>query len=394
MNTPTTYKPAVQTVDIPDQIGSLPIFALMKNNLQNISSTAANQVATTPEGKKTVSNLIFWGILGFTGYFLYNNYTKINDLLSGMINMSWQLLVLIGYVAIFIFLYSMRGYIVGWFHKIGAALNRFVSTEIFKKEKAYVQSNAIATLQLKALDADASVTAAENGVTDVEAAQNNALGEAKRNENEAKEKYSYLVQCNNAIQDEIMPALTEAKANKDSAKISSWTRKLSDMTANAAIAKSEYEAATESKNLYAQFANQIAKMIDILRDNAVSARIMAKALRSSIRIIEKKLETTSNINRATKNIAGAFDIKNSWDFDVAMNAVNMAIDQNIAQIKTNIRFADQSRGVIAGTISAGELNSFVTGMKDVKPLNLTEIASSAHELTAEEIVDPTFNILS
>ena len=135
-------------------------------------------------------------------------------------------------------------------------------------------------------------------------------------------------------------------------------------------------------------------MIDILRDNAVSARIMAKALRSSIRIIEKKLETTSNINRATKNIAGAFDIKNSWDFDVAMNAVNMAIDQNIAQIKTNIRFADQSRGVIAGTISAGELNSFVTGMKDVKPLNLTEIASSAHELTAEEIVDPTFNILS
>lgn len=393
MNATTTYKPATQTVDIPDQIGTLPIFALMKNNLQNISSDVANQVATTPEGKKTVSNLVFWAILIVSGYFLYTNYTNINDFLSGMIDMSWQLLVLIGYVAIFVFLYSMRGYFVNWFHKIGASINRFVTTEIFKKEKAYVQSNAIATLQLKALEADKSVTDAENGVTNVEAAQNNALGEAKRNEKEAQEKYSFLVQCNTAIQDEIMPALNEAKKNKDSAKISAWSRKLSDMTANAAIAKSEYEAATESKNLYAQFANQIAKMIDILRDNAVSARIMAKALRSSIRIIEKKLETTSNINRATKNIAGAFDIKNSWDFDVAMNAVNMAIDQNIAQIKTNIRFADQSRGVITGTISAGELNSFVTGMKNVKPLNLTEIASSAHELTAEEIVDPTFNIL-
>jgi hypothetical protein len=268
-----------------------------------------------------------------------------------------------------------------------------VNTEIFKKEKGYVQSNAIATLNMKALEADKSVDAAEKSVTDVEAAKNNALGEAQRNKNEAQEKMSYLSQCNNAIQNEILPKLNDAKAAKDSAKISTWSRKLDDMTANAAIAKSEYVAAMDSQRTYAQFANQIDKMIEILRDNASSARIMAKALRSSIPIIEKKLETTTNINRATQNISAAFQIKDGWKFDVAMNAVNMAIDQNIAQIKTNIRFANQSRGTISGAISADDLNNFVQGMKNVKPLNLIEIGSAAHELTPDEIVDPTFNIL-
>lgn len=392
MNTTTAYKPATQTVDIPDQMGSLPIFSLMKNNIQNISNDVA-QKANTPEGKKTISTIFYWALLIVGGYFLYNNYNNINDFLGGMINMGTQLLVLIGYVVIFIFLYLMRHNFVKWIHQIGNFLHSVVTTEIFKKEQAYVQSNAIATLKLKAIEADNSVNDAEARVTDVEAAGINALGEAHRNKKEAKEKMSYLVQCNNAIKEDIVPNLTAAKTAKDSAKISKWNRTLEDMTANAAIAKSEYEACVESEKLYAQFANQINKMVEILRDNAASARIMAKALRSSIRIIEKKLETTSKINQATQNIAAAFQIKDSWKFDVAMNAVNMAIDQNIAQIKTNIRFADQNRGTISGTISATELDSFVTGMKDVKPLNLVEVSSAAHELTNEEIVDPTFNIL-
>jgi hypothetical protein len=316
-------------------------------------------------------------------------------MLDSWLNLANKLLYLAGYGAIFLIIWLFKDHFVRWITKLGEFADDIFNTEMFKQQKAYTIKNAIPTLHLQAAEAQKAADAAQQKVTEVDAARGNALTEASTNEAESKRQANLIVQINDRIKNDLQPKLDKYNKIGDTINANKVKRTIDDELANATFAESEKQTAIDSAKLYAQWANQVAKMGEILRDNAAGAARMVRGINSTIRVIEKRLQTTNTINAATQSISAAFQIKDSWKFQVAMDAVNSAINYNIAQIHTNIAFADQHRDTAGGSMSADTLNKLASGLKNdgMKSLNLIEISDASHDLTKDEIVDASMNIL-
>ncbi|MNT72350.1 hypothetical protein D3C72_2109390 [compost metagenome] len=74
----------------------------------------------------------------------------------------------------------------------------------------------------------------------------------------------------------------------------------------------------------------------------------------------------------------------------------MAISQNIADIRSNLEFLDQNNSVtVGGTPTQEELNNFIQKVdeRNLKMLNVSNIADANYELKPEQKVDKGFSIL-
>jgi len=211
----------------------------------------------------------------------------------------------------------------------------------------------------------------------------------------AEEKYALVKRlAAEASKKEEMAA--EATAQQQPEKANDSTRQAKETRTKAFLLGKEGEAEEHNARSYAQYANQFAKVIEVLKDNESAARMYVSTLDSSITILQKKLEATQKMKHATEGLADVFNIKDGWVFQEAMSAATQAISQNIASIRSNLEFLDQNNNItVGGAPSQQELDAFVKRVdeRNLTVLNVAAVGSSNYDLNSDEKIDKGFSLL-
>jgi hypothetical protein len=277
--------------------------------------------------------------------------------------------------------------------RIISFLHRLGTTILFKGETSIVRNNPIASLQMLLQDAKDTLKRVKAKIASVDGVRLDMIQSGVHAQDAAQEKYAlakrFTAQAA-SIESELGAAATDAE------KQASLNREAKETRTKAFLLGKEGEAEEQNARSYAQYANQFAKVLEVLRDNESAARIYVSTLDSSISIIAKKMEATNKMKSATDGLAEVFNIKDGWVFQEAMGAATAAISQNIASIRSNLEFLDQNNTVtVGGTPSQEELNAFMQKVdeRQLQMLNVSTVASPAHDLGPDERVDKGFSLL-
>ncbi|MDX2305744.1 MAG: hypothetical protein NW226_23255 [Microscillaceae bacterium] len=358
---------------VPAELKTLPIFQVIGDHLP--------EVAKKPENQKIIAQIFFWAAV------ISGSYVFIT-VLPTLIQYAEQTIWLIVYSILIVVLIMLYPKIISLLYNVGKLL-------IFKGEKALIRSSPIDTLQMLLMDAKDTLKKVKEKISSVEAVQIDMVSNSEASKKEAEEKYTQLKSLTEIAKklDKESQEL-DAQGNKEKARKLEREAKETRLSAN--LRMQEGKASEENARLYAQYANQFAKVTEILRDNESAARIYVSALDSSISIITKKMEATNKMKNATEGLAEVFNIKDSWKFQEAMDAATTAISSNIASIRMNLDFLEESRGTVSGLQpSQADLESFVKEIDGgrLHTLNVSEITDASYELKPSEKVDKGFNLL-
>ncbi|WP_111597060.1 hypothetical protein [Chitinophaga skermanii] len=363
-----------QQVNIPAELKSqLPIFQVIGDHLP--------QQLQTPAAKKTIAAIFFWaGILG--GAFLFYKY------LPMMLEFAGKSILLVVFSIILIVLLMLAPRIIQVLHRLG-------NTLLFKGEKAIIRSNPIETLQMLSRDARDTLKRVKDKIANVDGVRIDMVSSAEAAQKTAEEKYTLAKRFT------VEAANLEEKSGKMAAennqeKANEYSRDAKETRTKAFLLGKEGEAEEHNARSYVQYANQFAKVLEVLKDNESAARIYVSTLDSSISIIAKKLEATQKMKNATEGLAEVFNIKDGWVFQEAMNAATGAISQNIASIRSNLDFLDQNNNItVGGAPSQNELEEFIRKVdeRNLKMLNVAKMSNSYYEMKPEEKVDKGFSLL-
>jgi hypothetical protein len=358
---------------VPPELKSLPIFQIIGDQLPD--------VIKKPENKKIIAQLFFWAAVVAGSYVFI-------QILPQLIQYAQQTIWLVVYSIIIIVLIMLYPRIISLLYTIGKLL-------IFKGEKALIRGNPIETLQMLLIDAKDTLKKVKEKISSVDAVQIEMISNSEASKNETEEKYRQVKSLTEAARnlDEQSKEL-DTQGNKEKARKMEREAKETRLSAN--LRMQEGKASEENARLYAQYANQFAKVTEILKDNESAARIYVSALDSSIVIITKKMEATNKMKNATEGLAEVFNVKDSWKFQEAMDAATSAISSNIASIRMNLEFLEESRSSVSSMQpSQADLESFVKEIDGgrLQTLNISEIADASYELKPSERVDKGFNLL-
>ena len=362
--------PATIPVELRNQ---LPIFQVLGDKLP--------AQMKTPEARKTMSTIIFW-ILVIGGTIAFVKY------LPMMVYYAKQsvLLVIFGILLITLLLLAPR--IISVLHRLG-------NTLLFKGEKAIIRNNPIESLQMLSIDAKDTLKRVKAKIASVDGVRIDMIQSGENAQHAATDKYA-LAKRFTTDAARLDTSAQEAEQNQNAEKASALRRDAKETRTKAFLVGKEGEAEEQNARSYAQYANQFAKVLEVLKDNESAARIYVSTLDSSISIINKKMEATNKMKSATDGLAEVFNIKDGWVFQEAMGAATAAISQNIADIRSNLEFLDQNNTVtVGGTPSQEELNEFIQKVdeRNLKMLNVSEIGTSTYDLKPEEKVDRGFSLL-
>jgi len=335
--------------------------------------------AKKPETKKTFSAIIFWiVVLGGAAAFV--------KYLPQLLQFAQQSVLLVTFSIILIVLIMLAPKIISFLHRGGTML-------LFKGEKAIIRNNPVEALQLLLREAKDTLKRVKDKIASVDGVRIDMIQSGVNAQQSAQDKYAlakrFTIDAGN--QD------TKATEQKDNPEKANDLRRIAKETRTKAfLLGKEGEAEEQNARSYAQYANQFAKVLEVLKDNESAARIYVSTLDSSISIINKKMEATNKMKNATDGLAEVFNIKDGWVFQEAMGAATAAISQNIADIRSNLEFLDQNNTVtVGGAPSQEELNAFIQKVdeRNLKMLNVSSIASSSYDLKPEEKVDKGFSLL-
>lgn len=368
MNTPTS----LQT--IPAELkNQLPIFQVLGDKLP--------AQLKTPEAKKTISTIFFWALI-IGGALAFLKYLPV------MLRYAQMSILLVIFSIILIVLLLLMPRIISVLHRLGTVL-------LFKGEKAIVRGNPIESLQLLLIDAKDTLKRVKAKIASVDAVRIDMIQSGENAQTTAQQKYD-LAKRFTTQSAELDEKAQQADASHDTEKSNALKRDAKETRTKAFLVGKEGEAEELNARSYAQYANQFAKVLEVLKDNESAARIYVSTLDSSISIIQKKMEATNKMKNATDGLAEVFNIKDSWVFQEAMGAATMAISQNIADIRSNLEFLDQNNSVtVGGTPTQEELNNFIQKVdeRNLKMLNVSNVADANYELKPEQKVDKGFSIL-
>jgi hypothetical protein len=379
-------------VEIPNELRELPI-------MQYASSVIPEKL-NTPEGKKFLSKVLVWGGIIALGVWFAKSLPSLIIMMDNAVEFGGKA-ILFGAVAIVaITLYGLAPRVIKMLHNMGNAsldlVGRAFDIQMFKKRKGLITKNPIENLQMLATDVEKAVKEVDNKINEADGVRTDFITDSSNLDKEADKKYLRV----KGIYEEAKKFEKEAKDLESkglSEKSRAKEREAQEYVQNAMMLKQEADADKETSKMYAQYANQFGKAIEILKDNRLAAKMYLNATKTSIRIIERKLTATNRMRNASEGIAAAFNIKDSWVFQVAMQSAQATISDNIATIRNNIQQLSQQRVLFNGTASANraELDHFIQQMNrgEIKKLNVSEISNPGHELTPEETVDKGFNIL-
>jgi hypothetical protein len=266
---------------------------------------------------------------------------------------------------------------------------------LFKGEKQLIRNNPVEALQLLLREAKDTLKRVKDKIANVDGVRIDMIQSGQQAQQSATTKYTHAKRFTTQAAE--LEAQAETAQQSGAAQQESAARRDAKETRTKAyLLGKEGEAEEQNARSYAQYANQFAKVIEVLKDNESAARIYVSTLDSSITILQKKLEATNKMKNATDGLAEVFNIKDGWVFQEAMGAATAAISQNIASIRSNLEFLDQNASVtVGGTPSQEELNEFMAKIDNshLQKLNVAEVASSGHTLTESETVDKGFTLL-
>jgi hypothetical protein len=368
----TTTK-SIDKRSLPAELTQLPIFQVIGNQLP------AN--LTTPEGKKTMAQLFFWiALIGGSFTFF--------KVLPTLINYATQTVWFIALSIVIVVLLMLYPKIVALLHTLGRTL-------LFKGEKAIVRNNPITTLQLLHEDAKDTMAKVKDKIANVDGVRINMIDEAERSKLESEKRYSQM----KSLTEEAARLETEGKDMETKGyaeKANARRREAKEARVNATLRMEEGKAFEQTGRSYAQYGNQFAKVMEVLKDNESATRIYVNALGSTITIVSKKMEATDKMRSATEGLADVFQIKDGWKYQQAMDAATGLISQNIGKIRSNLQFLDENKSVTIGNnVSQGELENFVKQIDGgrLNTLNVGEMTNASYELKDAEKIDKGFNIL-
>lgn len=336
----------------------------------------------TEEGKKTIASIFYWAMIAGAAYLFFKN-------LDSLLALAQKSVLFIGFSIVFIVLLLLMPKIVSVLHRLGRTL-------LFKSEKSIVRSNPVIALQLLLNEAKDTLKRVKDKISHVDGVRIDMIQSGTHSQKTAEDKYALVKKlvADASKQEELS---VEAGKASNVEKANDLNRNAKETRTKAFLFGKEGEAEEMNARSYAQYANQFAKVIEVLKDNESAARIYVSTLDSSITILEKKLEATQKMKNATEGIADVFNIKDGWVFQEAMSAATQAISQNIASIRSNLEFLDQNNNItVGGTPSQEELEAFVKKVdeRNLTMLNVPMIASSNYELKNEEKIDKGFSLLN
>ncbi len=370
MSTTNQNLPATIPAELRNQ---LPIFQVLGDKLP--------AAVKTPEAKKTVAAAFFW-ILVLAGAALF--VMNLDSILT-FVERTMKLVIFSVLLLVLLLLAP----------KIISFLNRAGSTLLFKGEKSIVRSNPIESLQMLLRDAKDTLKRVKDKIASVDGVRIDMIQSGQSAQQQATEKYGHAKRFTTAAA-ALDAEAGDAEQGGNTEKAADLRRDAKETRTRAFLAGKEGEAEEQNARSYAQYANQFAKVLEVLKDNESAARIYVSTLDSSINILNKKLEATNKMKSATDGLAEVFNIKDGWVFQEAMGAATAAISQNIASIRSNLEFLDQNNAVtIGGAPSQEELNAFIAKVegRNLQKLNVSQIGSSGYDLNADEKVDKGFSLL-
>ncbi|MEO6721110.1 MAG: hypothetical protein ABIN67_12095 [Ferruginibacter sp.] len=336
----------------------------------------------TPEGRKTISSIFYWALILGGAYWFFKNLDSLLAYAAKSI-----LFVVFGIILIVLLMLAP---------KIISALHRLGSTLLFKSEKSIVRNNPVIALQMLLNDAKDTLKRVKEKISHVDGVRIDMIQSGTQAQSTAEEKYAFVKKlAAQAVNNDNLALAANAQNNTE--KANDNIRAAKETRTKAFLLGKEGEAEEHNARSYAQYANQFAKVIEVLNDNESAARIYVSTLDSSISILQKKMEATQKMKNATEGLADVFNIKDGWVFQEAMSAATQAISQNIASIRSNLEFLDQNNNItVGGAPSQQELDDFVKRVdeRNLTVLNVSAIGSSGHDLSNDEKVDKGFSLLS
>lgn len=368
--TATRNLPAVIPAELRNQ---LPIFQVLGDKLP--------AAVKTPEAKKTVSQVFFWALV-LAGAFLFVKY------LPELLLFAQRSVLFVAFGILLVVLLLLAPRIISLLHRAGTTL-------LFKGEREIVRGNPVTALQMLLADAKDTLKRVKAKITNVDAVRLDMIQSGQAAQQAATEKYEYAKRfTGEAAKRDTDAQNFEGKG--DAEKSAALRRDAKETRTKAFLLGKEGEAEEHNARAYAQYANQFARVLEVLKDNESAARIYVSTLDSSISIIQKKLEATTKMRSATDGLAEVFNIKDGWVFQEAMGAATSAISANIASIRSNLEFLDQNNTItMGGAPNQEELEAFIKKVdeRNLKVLNVSEVASSGRDLRPEERVDKGFTLL-
>lgn len=335
----------------------------------------------TPEGKKTISAIIFWALILGGSFWFFKN-------LDTLVAYAQKSILFVVYGIILIVLLMLTP-------KIISVLNRLGTTLLFRSEKSIIRNNPVVALQMLLNEAKDTLKRVKEKISHVDGVRIDMVQSGTQAQQTAQEKY-VLVKRLVADAGKSEGLAAQATQQNNVEKANDLARSSKEIRTKAFLLGKEGEAEEQNARSYAQYANQFSKVIEVLKDNESAARIYVSTLDSSISILQKKLEATQKMKNATEGLADVFNIKDGWVFQEAMSAATQAISQNIASIRSNLEFLDQNNNItVGGTPSQADLEDFVKKVDDrhLTMLNVPLIGSAGYDLTKEDKVDPGFSLL-
>lgn len=362
------------TTPIPAELkNQLPIFQVLGDKISNVH--------VAPQSKKIMSTIFFW-IMVIGGSIAFVKY------LPQLLQFAQRSVLLVAFSIVLIVLLLLAPKIISVLHRLG-------STLLFKSEKAIVRGNPITSLQLLLKDARDTQKRVKEKISNVDGVRLDMIQSGETSQKSAEEKYrnaKYFTTEAGKLDEMSKQSLQGGDTSKGNA----YARDAKETRTKAFLFGKEGEAEEQNARSYAQYANQFAKVLEVLKDNESAARIYVSTLDSSISILNKKMEATNKMKSATDGLAEVFNIKDGWVFQEAMGAATSAISQNIAAIRSNLEFLDQNNTVtVGGTPSQEELNAFIAKVDQgsLTKLNVSEIGNAWYDLKPEEKIDKGFTLL-
>lgn len=353
----------------------LPIFQVLGENIPAASTP-------TVQGKRGFSKFVYWALIAGGGYLFFRN-------IDSLLAFAQKSVLFIGFTIVFLVLLLLMPKIVNLLHRAGTML-------LFKSEKQLVRSNPITALELLLRESKDTLKRVKEKITHVDGVRIDMIQSGTQSQQTAEQKYTFVKKLTaDASTRESQAA--EATQKGEMEKANEHNRSAKEIRTKAFLMAKEGEAEEHNARAYAQYANQFAKVIEVLKDNESAARIYVNTLDSSIQILRKKLEATQKMKNATEGLADVFQIKDGWVFQEAMGAATQAISHNIASIRSNLEFLDQNNNVtVGGTPSQEELEAFVKKVdeRQLTRLNVPLIGSAGYDLKTEDKADQGFNILN
>ena len=368
-------------MSVPTELKELPIMQFIGNQVP--------EQLKTPEAKKTISKILFWGGLAALAAWFIHSLPTLLVTMDNLVAFGGKL-ILFGAIGIVgIVLFSLSPKIISFLHRMG-------TVAIFKADKDQISKNPIENLQLLVQDIDKAVKEVDNKINEADGVRVDFITDSANLDTSADKKFRSV----KGLYDEAKKLEEESKAFEAKGmneKSRDKKRESQELMQTAMMRKQEADADKETAAMFAQYANQFGGAIEILKDNRLAAKMYLSAVKTTINIIERKLTATTRMKNASEGIAAAFNIKDSWVFQVAMQSAQATISQNVATIRNNIQQLSQNSSLIKGTASANraELDDFIKQMDDgkIKRLNVTQLSDPGYELLPEERVDKGFKIL-